>query len=101
MSGYRSSRRFESRIDPSHGVHRLVARVSDVSYSLYLVHFPVLIYLTVLLHDSVPGVVGAGLGIVLGNVVALVFWWAFERHYRTVGTKLKTLLGTRSARYVS
>jgi len=63
---------------------RGVTYLSDSSYSLYLVHFSLLIYLQTVpwLADhplvAVPG------AIIFANVVALAYWYLIERHYPEV-----------------
>jgi peptidoglycan/LPS O-acetylase OafA/YrhL len=57
---------------------------SDFSYSLYLVHFPVLIYLETWLPRTLGPVVSIGIALVVANLVAALFWYLFERHYLAV-----------------
>lgn len=57
---------------------------SDYSYSLYLVHFSVLIYLAEYLPRSLGPVTSIVVGLLLANLVAAVFWFVFERHYLAV-----------------
>lgn len=64
---------------------RVSTFVSQYSYSLYLVHFSVLIYLESLLPQFFSGLARMVLGFVLANAVAICFWWLFERHYARIG----------------
>jgi peptidoglycan/LPS O-acetylase OafA/YrhL len=70
-------------------VRTIVKYVSDYSYSLYLVHFSLLVYL-----QTVPGLrehPGTAIVVVflVANVVALAFWFLIERHYPTVRRALR------------
>lgn len=46
------------------------------SYSLYLVHLPVIFAI----YYSLPDKIGAGFAIIAANIVGIAAWWAFERH---------------------
>jgi peptidoglycan/LPS O-acetylase OafA/YrhL len=70
-------------------VRTIVKYVSDYSYSLYLVHFSLLIYL-----QTVPAVrsrpaVAIVLGFLVANAVAFGFWFLIERHYPSVRRALR------------
>lgn len=60
--------------------------LAKYSYSLYLVHFTIIINLYALAEGaSNASKLGyLALGIMLSNVIALGFWWAFESRYRTL-----------------
>lgn len=67
----------------------VVKYVSDYSYSLYLVHFSVLIYL-----QTVPSLrdhprLTIPLAFVLANALALTYWALIERHYPRVRRALR------------
>ncbi|MGZ4687031.1 acyltransferase family protein [Oryzihumus sp.] len=72
-----------------------VKLASDYSYSLYLVHFSLLIYLQILLPDSWPAWLCILVAFTVANVAALAAWWLFERHYPAVGRRLRRLVGPR------
>ena len=57
---------------------------SDYSYSLYLVHFSVLIYLAEYLPRTLGPIASIVVGLLLANLVAACFWFLFERHYLAV-----------------
>ncbi len=65
-------------------LRRAVTYLSDSSYSLYLVHFSLLIYLqTVPWLASHPAAAITG-AFVLANGVAILYWYLVERHYPSV-----------------
>lgn len=62
---------------------RPIRFLADYSYSLYLIHFSVLVWLAAMS----PGTRGWRfilIGFVLGNVAAIASWALFERHFPTV-----------------
>lgn len=61
-----------------------VAYLSDTSYSLYLVHFSLLIYLRTVPWLAHHPRVAIPVAFVLANAVALLYWYLIERHYPTV-----------------
>lgn len=63
---------------------RAVAYLSDSSYSLYLVHFSLLIYLRTVPWLAHHPLVAIPLAFVLANGVALLYWYLIERHYPSV-----------------
>ena len=66
------------------GARRAVAYLSDASYSLYLVHFSLLIYLATVPWLADHPLVAIPFAFVLANGVALLYWYLIERHYPTV-----------------
>lgn len=77
-----------------HAIERTVGFIANYSYSLYLTHFSILILVKTLFprdYDPLAFIVA----IALSNVVAVMFWYLFERHYRNVATLLKTMIGQR------
>ncbi len=48
------------------------------SYSLYLIHYTVLVAAMLLLPHGLPALL---LAILLANALSIGFWWLFERHY--------------------
>lgn len=69
-----------------------VRLLSDYSYSLYLVHFSLLVYLTTLLPETWQARWAILTAFVLANLVALGFWWTFERRYPAVRRRLEQAL---------
>lgn len=65
-------------------VRRAVTYLSDASYSLYLVHFSVLIYLQTVPWLADRPAVAIPFAFVLANAFALVYWYLIERHYPAV-----------------
>jgi len=81
-----------------HQVPKLLERgvgfVANYSYSLYLVHYTILIFIkAIFARDYDP--LAFGIGIVASNAVAMLFWYLFERHYRSVAASLKALVAQR------
>ena len=74
----------------------VINRFADYSYSLYLTHFTVLIWFA--LRQPAPDhrspLIFAVL-IVTANVVALGFWFLFERHYPLLARQAKAALDRR------
>lgn len=59
--------------------------VADFSYSLYLTHFTLLTWLlTLVAADRLDRSAAFWLCLAGSNVVAIVFWWLFERHHRAL-----------------
>lgn len=84
---------------------KLVTLVSEYSYSLYVIHVPVLFVLlsfsTFLREKSLHGWEGAAgfLAVLVGvNVLAYLFWRGFERHYRMVYDYARASMRGRAAR---
>ncbi|MEI9984549.1 MAG: acyltransferase [Aliidongia sp.] len=75
---------------------RLINRLADYSYSLYLTHFTVLIWFALRLPaaDHRAPLTFAVL-FVTANAVALVFWFLFERHYPLLARQAKAALDRR------
>jgi peptidoglycan/LPS O-acetylase OafA/YrhL len=71
----------------------LLASLGAVSFSLYLVHVPVLIALVHLLHADWPPVAIAAAGVVASLLVALVFFHAVERPAQRVARQAERRLG--------
>ncbi len=63
--------------------------LANYSFSLYLTHYTVLTYLYVKTPVShAPATFWQA--IIYSNLLAIVFWWLFERHYPKVGRWLKS-----------
>lgn len=96
MSGYQAWRGLRTVGPPRPAVARLVEFVAGYSYSLYLVHFSVLISMAALLPPTGgSGILRVIAGFLLANLVAIGFWWCFERHYPRVGRALHGRLARR------
>lgn len=78
-------------------VRRPVAFVSEYSYSLYLVHFSVMIWLVHLVEGRVTGPELYVLLVAAGNGAGLLWWWLFERHFGRVRDALRPLVTRRSS----
>jgi peptidoglycan/LPS O-acetylase OafA/YrhL len=64
--------------------------LSSFSYSLYLIHFSVLTYLWVYLHDHLRAWQLILLSLVAANVLAYIYFLLVERHFHKVGRLLKS-----------
>ena len=53
------------------------AWLAAISFSLYLVHVPILIF-SVYLFIDLPLIVGQIVGVIISFIVAVGFWWALE-----------------------
>lgn len=73
-------------------VRRPVAFVSDYSYSLYLVHFSVMIWLVHLVEGRVTGTELYVLLVIAGNGAGVLWWWLFERHFGRVRDTLRRVV---------
>ncbi len=60
--------------------------LADYSYSLYLIHFSVLVWV-VSASPGTPGWAHVAIGVVASNVVAIGCWLAFERHHKAIRAK--------------
>lgn len=75
--------------------------MSDISFSLYLTHFPVILLIAATFygnHQCQPNTMGIAQFMVwLGAClfIAVLFWWLFERHTGTVRSKLMALIFRR------
>lgn len=68
-------------------VRRPITFIADYSYSLYLIHFSVLVWMAALTPEF-RGVGFIVLGSVVSNTVAIAWWFLFERHHRKVRIRL-------------
>jgi peptidoglycan/LPS O-acetylase OafA/YrhL len=71
-----------------------VSRLSDISYSVYLVHLSVLFWILAWNPSGAGTVATVVLCVLVSNVVAVVFYLSFERHYPRVRRWLSELTGT-------
>ena len=82
LSGYHVARH-AARSAPA-AVLRSAAFVADYSYSLYLVHFSLMIYLLARGPRDSGAVAPSWSLVLLANVAGAGFWWLFERHHVAV-----------------
>ncbi|GGC99011.1 acyltransferase [Tersicoccus solisilvae] len=88
-------KRIPASLDPQGLTTRLVQFVSDYSYSLYLIHFSVITYLWVWLHDDVPAWALVLGGFTLSNLLAMAFYALVERNHRRVAKLMSRALPSR------
>ena len=69
--------------------NRFSVFLSSFSYSLYLIHFSVITYLWVYLHDQLSAWQLIPLSLVVSNVLAYGYFLLVERHFHKVGKFLK------------
>ena len=77
-------------------VSRAIDRVADYSYSLYLIHYTVLIWFAV--HRPSPDHYDVATFVeifLIANGAAWIFWFLFERHYHRLSGLAKGLLDRR------
>jgi peptidoglycan/LPS O-acetylase OafA/YrhL len=72
---------------------RLVDGLSEISYSVYLVHLSVLFWLVAWRPDLTGRFDALLLLVLLSNVVAVLFYLGFERHYPAVRRRLGRAVG--------
>ncbi|WP_213770072.1 acyltransferase [Bradyrhizobium sp. dw_78] len=77
---------------------KLITLVADYSFSLFLIHLTILRVIYALFPQA--SVARTLIGIVVSNVLAIVFAFVFERRYRQVASAIKVLLG-RSGKRIS
>ena len=74
---------------------------SEVSYSLYVMHFPVLFFVVAVMFNGyqyAPGIVGYLWFALLASGTLLIsagFWWVFERNTTAVRRRATAMLGQR------
>jgi peptidoglycan/LPS O-acetylase OafA/YrhL len=76
-------------------LERLVGFIASYSYSLYLTHYSLLEFLAIRLAPGSDGGATFWLAIGAANIVAVVFWYLFERHYRQLARLIKQHLARR------
>ena len=79
-------------------VRLVAAGLSNISYTLYVVHFPLMFFLCAVVlkgrqfSTGAEGLLWFGTGAVVASASAVLFWWLFERNTdavrRWVGAKL-------------
>jgi peptidoglycan/LPS O-acetylase OafA/YrhL len=80
-------------------IERAVGFIAGYSYSLYLTHHTILEFLSVRLSGEIGDRALFWIAIVTSNLVAIGFWYLFERHHRQLAQILKDFLAKR--RHVS
>ncbi len=77
-------------------IRRAIDFLADYSYSLYLIHFTILIFCALRYPGEAaydPAKFG---GVLLGaNLCALIFWFLFERHYHALARSAKAAFDRR------
>jgi peptidoglycan/LPS O-acetylase OafA/YrhL len=76
-------------------LERSVGFVAGYSYSLYLTHHTLLEFLSIRLSGELSDGTLFWIAIALSNVVAIGFWYLFERHHRQLARILKDFLAKR------
>jgi peptidoglycan/LPS O-acetylase OafA/YrhL len=77
------------------GPAALVGFVAGYSYSLYLIHHSIVELFWVKRPDLVGSHAAFWMVIVVCNLAAIVFWWAFERHHRQLAKGARAWLARR------
>ncbi len=74
---------------------RAASFVAGYSYSLYLIHMTLLVYIYLRYpgHDNDPRFFWYGIAV--SNIAAIIFWWLFERHYRKLAVLMKGIWNRR------
>ena len=73
-------------------LRRTIAHLSNVSYSLYLVHLSLIVWADMMLGVDFAGPLAFGLMLLLANLAAWLFYLAFERHYHAVRRRMQPLV---------
>src|SRR5262249_36330205 len=80
-------------------LRRTIGSIASFSYSLYLVHYPVLTIFALYLPSPSRYDPSKFLMVFLvANLVGLVFWYAFERHHHVIAQFAKSVLDRRRPR---
>jgi peptidoglycan/LPS O-acetylase OafA/YrhL len=82
-------------------IRRSAALLADISNSPYLTHFPVVLLIAATCYGTnqvKPDVIGLSqfigwLGVVL--LIAIFFWWLFERHTDSIRNKVMVFFARR------
>lgn len=70
-------------------IRKPVTFLANYSYSLYLIHYSALALMFAYIPTTEHNITTFWCAIVTINLVAIVFWYLFERHHRTVAAFLK------------
>jgi len=70
-------------------IDKTFAFLADYSYSLYLVHVPILTYLYIRFPNNDSNSFFFWFAILACNICAILFWFLFERHYRFIALMIK------------
>jgi len=84
-----------SRLVMPRPVERIAGFVAGYSYSLYLTHHTILEFLSVRLSGELSDAALFWISIAASNIVAIGFWYLFERHHRHLARILKDSLARR------
>lgn len=76
-------------------VGQIAGFVAGYSYSLYLTHHTIIEFLSFRLSGEVSDVALFWIAIAVSNIVAIGFWYLFERHHRHLARILKESLARR------
>jgi peptidoglycan/LPS O-acetylase OafA/YrhL len=77
-------------------VRRAIDFLANYSYSLYLIHFTVLMVFAVYLPSPTQNDPLKFMAVVaVANLGSMIFWFAFERHYRAIARAAKLALDRR------
>lgn len=80
-------------------LRRAIGFLADYSYSLYLTHFTILVWLLVHFGDRHEGQASRfWLAIGGANIVAILFWFLFERHHQALARATKGFVDRRYVR---
>ncbi len=80
-------------------LRRAIDFLANYSYSLYLIHFTVLMMFVVYLPSPTRHDPSKFLALVIvANLCSIIFWIAFERHYRAIARAAKSALDRRRIR---
>jgi peptidoglycan/LPS O-acetylase OafA/YrhL len=71
-----------ARLQVAPGLERVIAFVAGYSYSLYLVHHTLVEFLAIHYPDRQDSPAMFWIAIAAANLLAVVFWYLFERHHR-------------------
>jgi len=70
-------------------IENTFAFLADYSYSLYLIHAPILVYLYIRFPNNDSNSLLFWFAILACNIFAILFWFLFERHYRFIASRIK------------
>lgn len=76
---------------------RFTRELAKFSFSLYAIHYPILVFLNVAVNNEAPQFTFVSLGldaafIIVCLTIALIFYWFFERHTHAVRAWLRDLI---------
>jgi peptidoglycan/LPS O-acetylase OafA/YrhL len=71
-------------------IERLSTFAANYSFSLYLTHATICTYLYLKLPGSDDSLIIFWTAVIASNIVAIAFWWMFERHYKNLAKWMKS-----------